>query len=256
MGLYAVTGAASGIGKAVAETLRAEGHSVITVDIRDADVVADLSDADACAAAVQKVLEHAPEGLHGFVPCAGVGPDAPQPRLLPLVNYFAVVSMVDGLRPALEKKRGAVVLISSNSSRMTAYNEDYIQALLNGDRDTAVKMVEEGPVDGQGAYGGGKQALVRWMRRNNSPAAAAGVRINAIAPGYTETGMTESGKNDPKYGQAIRDFVDSIPIGRPGLPEDQANAVSFLLSDKASFVSGSVLFVDGGHDAVFRPDEY
>ncbi|MCB1845582.1 MAG: SDR family NAD(P)-dependent oxidoreductase, partial [Halioglobus sp.] len=176
MGLYAVTGAASGIGRSVADALRAEGHEVITVDIRDADVVANLADADACAAAVEDIQQRAPDGLDGFVPCAGVGPDAPAPRLLPLVNYFAVVAMVDGLRPALEQKRGAVVLISSNSSRMTAYNEDYMQALLNGDRDSAVKMVEEGPVDGQGAYGGGKQALVRWMRRNNSAAAAAGVR--------------------------------------------------------------------------------
>ncbi len=255
MGMYAVTGAASGIGRAVTEALKADGHSVITVDLRDADVVANLAEADACATAVEDILSRAPDGLDGFVPCAGVGPDAPQRKLVPLVNYFAVVAMVEGLRPALAKRRGAVVLISSNSSRMTQYNEDYMQAMLAGDREQAIRIVEA-DVDGQGAYGGSKQALARWMRRQSPEWASLGVRINAIAPGYTETAMTESGKNDPRYGQAIRDFVASIPIGRPGLPEDQANAVSFLLSERASFIAGSVLFVDGGHDAVFRPDEF
>jgi NAD(P)-dependent dehydrogenase (short-subunit alcohol dehydrogenase family) len=68
--------------------------------------------------------------------------------------------------------------------------------------------------------------------------------------------MTKKGLADPVYAQSIRDFVNSIPIGRPGVPADQANAVCFLLSDKASFITGSVLFIDGGHDAVFRPDNY
>jgi NAD(P)-dependent dehydrogenase (short-subunit alcohol dehydrogenase family) len=56
------------------------------------------------------------------------------------------------------------------------------------------------------------------------------------------------------YGDAIRKFVASIPAGRPGTPEDIANLVLFLLSDKASFIAGSVLFADGGHDAMFRPE--
>lgn len=255
MGVYAVTGAASGIGHAIAQSLASDGHEVITVDLRGADIEADLSDPDACGAAVSAIEARAPEGLDGFVPCAGLGPDVADRSLIPRVNYFAVVDMVTGLMPALEKKRGAVVLISSNSSRMTQYNEDYMQAMLDGDRERAVALVQS-EVDGQGAYGGSKQALVRWMRRNNPAAAAAGVRVNAIAPGYTETAMTEKGKNDPTYGQAIRDFVASIPLGRPGLPEDQANAARFLLGDQASFISGAVLFVDGGHDAVFRPDEF
>ena len=80
--------------------------------------------------------------------------------------------------------------------------------------------------------------------------------MNAIAPGYTETGMTASGKRDPRFREALKQFVDSIPIGRPGMPADQSDAVLFLLGDRAGFISGSVLFVDGGHDAVFRPDSY
>ena len=254
MGVYVVTGAASGIGRAVTDQLRAEGHEIITVDIRDADIVADLSRADECQRVVEQVGALAPAGLDGLVPCAGVGPEVSDVRLVALINYFAVVDLVQGLLPLLELKRGAVVLISSNSAQMMEYSEKYMEALLAGDRDAAVAVVET--VDGQTAYGGGKQALVRWMRRENSAYARAGVRMNAIAPGYTETNMTASGRDSAEYGDAIRAFVESIPIGRPGQPEDQANAVLFLLSDKASFVSGACLFVDGGHDAVFRPDRF
>lgn len=197
MGIYAVTGTASGIGKAVKEQLEASGHEVITIDIRDADIVADLADSDQCEAVVQSVLERAPDGLDGFVPCAGVGVEVGKRELIPLVNYFATVALVNGLMPALKRKRGAVVLISSNSSQMKEYNEDYIQALLTDNKEEAFKIVTQ--IDGQGAYGGGKQALTRWMRHQSETAARAGVRINAVAPGYTETGMTQSGRSDPPY---------------------------------------------------------
>jgi NAD(P)-dependent dehydrogenase (short-subunit alcohol dehydrogenase family) len=254
MGVYAITGAASGIGKAIAEQIAADGNEVITVDIRDADINADLSDSAQVDAAVDAILAKVPQGLNGFIPCAGLGPDFGKLSALPLVNYFAVVDMVNGLLPALKKKQGSIVLISSNSSQMRTYNEDFMQALLKGDREAATAMVDQ--IDGQGVYGGGKQAITRWMRRVTPKLAADGVRINAIAPGYTESGMTKKGLADPVYAQSIRDFVNSIPIGRPGVPADQANAVCFLLSDKASFITGSVLFIDGGHDAVFRPDNY
>ena len=57
-----------------------------------------------------------------------------------------------------------------------------------------------------------------------------------------------------EYGDAIRDFVDSIPIGRPGQPEDVAQLAQFLLSPAAAFMTGNVVFIDGGHDALFRPE--
>jgi NAD(P)-dependent dehydrogenase (short-subunit alcohol dehydrogenase family) len=254
MGIYVVSGSASGIGRAVAEQLQTQGNEVIGVDLRDADITADLSDPKQCQRTVADIIERVDGGLDGLVPCAGVGPETARIELIPLINYFAATDMVKALQPALASRRGAVVLISSNSAQMIEYDQDYVNALLDDDRERALARVSA--VDGQTAYGGGKHALSRWMRRNNADFASAGIRMNAIAPGYTETAMTAAGRNDPVYGDAIRQFVESIPIGRPGMPEDQANAVSFLLSEKASFISGSVLFVDGGHDAVFRNDSF
>jgi NAD(P)-dependent dehydrogenase (short-subunit alcohol dehydrogenase family) len=80
--------------------------------------------------------------------------------------------------------------------------------------------------------------------------------MNAIGPGYTRTPLSQAVENDPTYGDAIKEFIATIPVGRPGLPEDMANAASFLLSDKAGFICGVMLFVDGGHDAAMRPDQF
>ena len=89
----------------------------------------------------------------------------------------------------------------------------------------------------------------------------AGVRSDCLVT--LEITGQESGRNidlrskvSALYGDAIREFIDTIPIGRRGQPEDQANAALFLLSDESSFISGAVLFVDGGHDAMFRADRF
>ena len=66
--------------------------------------------------------------------------------------------------------------------------------------------------------------------------------------------MTRQIEQDSTYGPAIQEFMNSIPVGRPGKPEDMASAVNFLLQPESSFICGSVLFVDGGHDAMFRPE--
>ena len=254
MKTYAVTGASSGIGQAVTSLLKAQGNSVITVDIREADINVDLSTVSNCDGVVEEIKQTAPGGLDGFIPCAGLGPEIEAIELIALVNYFAAVQMVEGLRDALKARQGAVVLIGSNSSQLTDYDESYMDALLSGDREKAVQ--EARATIGQRVYGGGKHALCRWMRRNSASYAQDGIRINAIAPGFTVTNMTAAGLESEEYGDAIREFVSTIPVGRPGQPEDQANAALFLLSENSSFICGSVLFVDGGHDAMFRPENY
>jgi NAD(P)-dependent dehydrogenase (short-subunit alcohol dehydrogenase family) len=253
MKIYAVTGAASGIGAAVKQQLVNEGHTVISIDIANADITADLASDEGREAAIGAVVAMASEGLNGLVACAGVGTHIENRALIPSVNYFGAIALIEGLRDLLACKTGAVVLISSNSAPMDT-DANYVDALLAADETTARTLATE--IQGQPAYSGSKQALTRWMRRNNAGYAAQGIRMNAIGPGYTRTAMTAAVEEDPLYGPAIKDFVATIPLQRPGQPEDIAQATSFLLGDNASFISGSMLFVDGGHDALFRPDKF
>ena len=254
MGTYVVTGAASGIGRAIKSGLEAEGHRVIGVDIQQSDLRVDMADPDQVESLITDIARHAPDGLDGLIPCAGVGAENPNRALIPRVNFFATVTLVEGLIPALEKRGGAVLLICSNSATLMPYEAGYVQALLNDDRETALGFADS--LAGFQLYGGAKFALGQWMRRRSADAARAGVRMNALAPGFTHTAMTAAGLKDEQIGPSMRELVKSIPIGHGARPEDQANAALFLLSDKASNIAGAVLFVDGGHDAMFRPDRF
>lgn len=251
MGVYAMTGGATGIGAAIRARLLAEGHRVIVVDIKDAEIIANLGTPEGRAEALAAVRALASGGLDGFVPCAGVASHVPDRAVLPSVNYFGTVDLLEGLRDLLVARRGAVVLISSNSAPGPT-SEDYMDALLAHDEPRARELATG--IAGQWGYAGSKRALTRWMRRQTADWAREGVRLNAIAPGYTQTPMTAAVEQDPTYGAAIRKFMASIPVGRPGQPDDMADAAMFLLSPQAAFVCGSVLFVDGGHDAMQRPD--
>ncbi len=252
MANYAMTGGATGIGAAIKDQLRTDGHSVVVVDIKDADIQADLSNSEGRASAIASLQAQCASGLDGFIACAGVASQAP-PALTTSLNYYGSVELVNGVRELLSKNRGKVILVSSNSAPMSS-NGDYVDALLEKDETQALKVAED--IDGHQAYSGTKLAVARWMRRNINAFTAQGIRINAIAPGYTQTPMTAAVENDPVYGPKIKEFMASIPMGRPGLPEDMAKAVKFLLSDDASFICGSVLFIDGGHDAMLRPDQF
>lgn len=253
MGTIVITGAASGIGHAISEQLQQEGHRVIGVDIQSSDITADLSTAAGRAAAVEAIRDATGEEFSGLVACAGVGSHVPNTALITAVNYFGAVDLVEGLRDQLAAHRTPVVLVSSNSAPM-ATNAEFVDCLLAGDFDGACRHAES--MAGQPVYSGTKQALTRWMRRNTAAYATSGIRMNAIAPGYTRTPLSLAAEDDPKFADAIKQFIESIPIGRPGEPRDMADAVSFLLSDRASFICGAMLFIDGGHDALLRPDAY
>jgi len=255
MGTYAMTGGATGIGNAIKEQLRAAGHTVIVVDIKDADIVADLSNAEGRDAAIAGITAAAADGLDGFIPCAGVGPQVSPPSLITKINLFGALAVTEGVRSLLAKKNGSIVMISSNSAPM-GHDKDAVALMMSDDEAASAAKIDE-IGDGQLAYGGGKYALSCWLRKESAAFAADGIRLNAVAPGFTSTPLTQAGLDDPKFGSLIQDFVDTIPVGRPGVPDDIANAVLFLLdNDKAAFIAGTILFVDGGHDAMMRPESF
>lgn len=253
MGTYAITGAGRGIGAAIAARLASQGHRIIAVDISGTDISADVSTAAGRAMAVAAIRQAAPEGLDGLVPCAGVGPMKSPHSQIAKINYFGAIATVEGLKDTLAKRRGSALLIGSNSAWIMPYDQAFIQALLDMDEPKASTLADA--LGGQDVYGAGKQALVRWMRRHVRDYVQHGVRLNALAPGYTSTVLTHEIRNDPAYRESMDDFIDSIPIGRPADVEDQAGAAAFLLGPDAAYICGSVLYVDGGHDASLRPDQ-
>lgn len=254
MGRFAMTGGATGIGAAVKDELRRQGHEVFVVDIGEADITADLSTTQGRRAAIDGITAWASDGLDGFVPCAGVGPSTSPPSLVTRINYFGTVELVQALAPLVGQRRGCMVLISSNSAPMGS-DASYVEACLSGDEEKAARLADE-IGDGQNAYAGSKLAVTRWMRRHAAGYARDGVRMNAVAPGITKTPLTDRVMADEKLGAAIKAFGESVPTGGIGQPAQLASVITFLLGEGASFMCGSVVFVDGGHDAMLRPDDF
>lgn len=259
MSTYAVTGSASGMGKATAERLRHAGHHVIGVDLRDAEVIADLSTAEGRAHAASTVLEMAGGVLDGAVLAAGIGPAPGRTRLLIEINYFGTVELLEAWRDALTKGTSPkVVAFSSNSTTTTPLiPTSAVRALNAGNAAKAQRIMGRfGKNAASLTYGLSKIALTRWLRRAavTPPWAGAGIRLNAIAPGAILTPLLQSQLDDPELSGAIEAFP--IPTGGFGTADHIAEWVVFMLSPAADFMAGSVVFVDGGTDAYFRSDDW
>jgi NAD(P)-dependent dehydrogenase (short-subunit alcohol dehydrogenase family) len=254
MGTIAVTGAASGIGAAVRRRLERDGHRVVGIDLRGVEIDADLSNASGREEAVARVRPLAPQGLDGLVACAGLGPHVADHAAIVSVDYFGAVAVLAGLRDLLAVARGAAVAVSSNSSTLPNADSAITLACLEDDEPTARRLATE--LGGQFAYAGSKLALARWVRRHapSSEWAGASIRLNAVAPGAVRTPLLQAGLDHPIFGDAIRNFP--IPTGGFGTADQIASAIAFLLGPDAAFCCGTVLFADGGSDALFRPDRY
>jgi 2-deoxy-D-gluconate 3-dehydrogenase len=211
-----VTGASRGIGRAVAERLRADGWHVETAE-RSTGV--DLSDFDAARQAVDRL-----ERIDALVANAGV---MARSGVLDLtleewqrvidVNLTSVFVLAQAAgRRMVEAGGGAIVLLASQLSFFGGYNV--------------------------AAYAASKGGVAQLTKALSNELSGRGVRVNAVAPGFIETDMTH-GMEDWRR----REVDTRIPMGRWGTPEDVAGPVAWLLSEDASYLTGVVLPVDGGY---------
>lgn len=226
---------------------------MIGVDLRAADITADLGTVPGRAQAAAEIGDRCDGRLDGLVTSAGIGGSTTtRGAQLVSINYFGTTELLAALRPALATAgESAVVCLSSNSaSCQPNWPIEIAEACLAGDEAQA-REVAERHLSFQ-AYGASKAAIA-WYVRTNAPTAAwagAGIRLNAVAPGVVETPLTESQRADPVLGPAVERFP--VPRGEPGQPEEIAAIIEFMLGPDASLLYGAVLYADGGTDALLR----
>jgi glucose 1-dehydrogenase len=246
--IAAVTGAASGNGLAIAEKLLKEGATVVALD-RD-------------EAALERLIAQHPEMVPVVMDVANEASvrsgmaeiDAKFGRLDTLVNNAGIVkgSNFDDLGVAEWDQVFAVnstgPFLVSQAARplleqgIAARGEDSTSAIVN---ITSVEahIVIASSGHPQVHYNASKGALLMFTKALAIECAASKIRVNAVAPGFIETPFTKSVLENQ---DAVKFLLDRTPLGRIGRPSDVANAVAFLASDEASWVTGTTIHVDGG----------
>ena len=242
-----VTGCASGIGEHVVRQLTELGADVVGLDKRRPAV--ELNEFHQLDLADPVSIDRAVASVDGPVDAlfnvAGVSSGIGNPPLVVTINFLGLRHVTEALIP----KMVAGSSIVSVSSLAAAAYRDHLRAvapLLN------TATMQEG-IDWCHAHpdalaGGGyqlsKEAIILYTMRNAAPLGARGIRINCTGPGVTETPILDQLRT--AYGQG---FLDDIPkpLGRVSGPAEQASALLFLNSRAASYISGQVLWVDGGN---------
>ena len=241
-----VTGGASGVGAATAAVLGARGGDVWVVDRAQGAVDGarfkslDISDDDA----VRNLVDEAPVP-DVLICCAGLAPTHPADRVM-AVNHIGTRLLAD-LVSARMARGGAVAVVASLAAARWQQRVADLAPLVALDDPAAARTwcAEHADVIGDG-YATSKEAITIWAMQRATALAAAGVRVNVLSPGPIETPM-------------MRDFEEALgkqtmddypkPLGRTSTPAEQAEALAFLCSPGASYVSGANLFVDGAISA-------
>ena len=239
-----VTGATSGIGRAAAEAFGREAASVVVVG-RKEDVVAEVASAieknggraARCAADVNdddapaRIVRAATDqfgGIDVLVNAAGIIASAPLESTtdeawdtMMDINLRAPFRLMREALPHLKTRKGTVINVSS----------------VNGLRSFAGVL----------AYCVSKAAVDHLTRCAALELAPIGVRVNAVNPGVTVTNLhRRSGMDEARYAAFLERSKETHPLGRPGRPDDVASLILFLASDRASWMTGETIPIDGG----------
>jgi 2-hydroxycyclohexanecarboxyl-CoA dehydrogenase len=240
-----VTGAGSGIGRAIATRLAAEGATVGVLD-RDAAaaervraeieaahgrafaVVVDITDYGTVASAVAG-FESAAGGTEGLVNCAGWDRMATFAESTPElwrrvidINLTGTLNVTHRVLPGMvARRRGRIVSIASDAGRVGS--------------------------SGEAVYSACKGGLIAFTKSLAREHARHGITVNCVCPGPTETPLLDAMAHDGGLGEKVVPALErAIPMRRLGQPDDYPGAVAFFLSDDATFVTGQTLSVSGG----------
>jgi 2-hydroxycyclohexanecarboxyl-CoA dehydrogenase len=227
-----VTGGGSGIGRAVAERLRADGYHVATIDLYPSDEefaqtadVTDRAQVEQALATIRAqlgpvtILVNA-AGLDGFKRFTDITFDEWQKVVD--VNLNGVFHCIQAVLPdMIDAGWGRIVNISSSSTHSgTPYMSHYVAAKSAVNGLTKSLALEYGP---------------------------AGVTVNAVPPGFIDTPMLRNAESLGRLGN-VQATIDATPVRRMGRPEDIAAACAFLISDEAGYITGQILGVNGGRN--------
>ena len=232
-----ITGGASGIGRRTAELFVAEGAKVVIGDRNEAllDEVRNGIGGDRCATAIVDVAKERDLERLVSLACERFG------KVDMAVN-FAGIGTLGPIHDLPAESWRAVIDVCLTGVFLSVKHQS--RAMLQGNGGVIVNLAStygRQPGEGMAAYCCAKAGVEMLTRVAALELGPRGIRVNAIAPGFVETPMTAP--TQPKSRAA---YIDSIPLGRPGQPDDIARAALFLVSDDAAWFNGETLVVDGG----------
>jgi NAD(P)-dependent dehydrogenase (short-subunit alcohol dehydrogenase family) len=244
-----VTGCASGIGAALVSQLTGLGADVVGLDVQPpAFELNEFHPVDLSHPASIDVAVAAVGGqVDALFNVAGVSSGIGNPLLVVKTNFLGTRHLTEALAPRMPSG-AAIASVSSLAASNYEQNLVEIAGLLaTRSFDEGVAWCGDHPdALGDGGYRVAKEAVILYGMKNAVPLGARGIRINCTGPGVTETPILDQLRT--KYGQAYLDDIPK-PLGRVSNPDEQAAVLVFLNSRAAGYITGQVVWVDGGNIA-------